>query len=346
LLFLDNFIEILRGKEEAHAQGEPEIYYSAQPEDYLEATEVEALRLLNEEPKFRLSDALQIYFQGHKNKNKKKFRMDSERVWGRLIEIIGDKELEQVSRADANEFVSRGLAEGVRTTTIDRHISILRAIFNVAKVEREIGKPNPFLRLRIPALGEDSKTREPFNNDQLVTLIQECKKSDDDMRWLLGLQIDLGCRIAEAAGLALEDLHLEDSTPYVSIRPHPWRGLKTKASKRNVPLVGVSLWAAQRIVQTAQPGQTYAFPRYTDKNECKATHASNTLNKWIESRLGVKKTTHEFRHTIRDRLRNAGAPRDIQSAVGGWGKVDIGDNYGEGYERELLKTWLDKIVLE
>jgi integrase len=110
--------------------------------------------------------------------------------------------------------------------------------------------------------------------------------------------------------------------------------------------VGVSLWAAQRIVQTAQPGQTYAFPRYTDKNECKATHASNTLNKWIESRLGVKKTTHEFRHTIRDRLRNAGAPRDIQSAVGGWGKVDIGDNYGEGYGLELLKMWLDKIVLK
>jgi hypothetical protein len=106
---LDSFIAVLRGKEEAHAQGDPEVYHSAELEDYLEPTEVEALRLLNEEPKFRLSDALRIYIEGHKNKSKKKFRMDSERVWGRLIEIIGDKELEQVSRADANEFVSRGL---------------------------------------------------------------------------------------------------------------------------------------------------------------------------------------------------------------------------------------------
>jgi hypothetical protein len=39
---LDNFIEVLRNKEEAHAQGEPEVYYNAEPEDYLEATEVEA----------------------------------------------------------------------------------------------------------------------------------------------------------------------------------------------------------------------------------------------------------------------------------------------------------------
>ncbi|SET70578.1 Phage integrase family protein [Nitrosospira multiformis] len=321
-------IDVFEGKHEAYAQGDEELYCSAEPEEFLDPVELESLQLLNEEPKFRLSDALQLYLHGHKNKDKKKFRADTERAWGRLITLIGDKELEQVTRADANEFVSRGIAEGVKTTTIERHISILRAIFNVAIVEREIAKTNPFLRLRIPGLGEDSKTREPFDNEQLVTLVQECKKEDDDIRWLLALQIDLGCRIAEAAGLTLEDLHLDVPIPYVSIRPHPWRTLKTKSSKRNVPLVGVSLWAAQRIIQAAQPGQTHAFPRYTDKNECKATHASNTLNKWIESRLGVNKTTHEFRHTIRDRLRNVGAPKDIQDAVGGWGKEDIGDKYG------------------
>ncbi|SEL64938.1 Phage integrase family protein [Nitrosovibrio tenuis] len=342
---LDNFIEVLRRKEESHAESDSEIYHSAEPEDYLESTEIEALRLLNEEPKFRLSNALQVYLDGHKNKNKKKFRTDTQRAWGRLIEIIGDKEIEQVSRADANEFVSRGLAEGVRTTTIGRHVSILRAVFNVAIVEREIAKQNPFLRLRIPGLGEDAKVRESYDNDQLTTLIQECRKSDDDVRWLLALQIDLGCRIAEAAGLLLEDLHLETPIPYVSIRPHPWRTLKTKSSKRNVPLVGVSLWAAQRIIQSAQPGQTFAFSRYTDKEQCKATHASNTINQWIESRLGVGKTTHEFRHTIRDRLRNVGAPKDIQDAVGGWGKEDIGDKYGLGYGLGQLKGWLDKIVI-
>jgi integrase len=321
----DRLVGVFEGKHEAYAQGDEELYHSATPEEFLNPVELEALRLLNEEPKFRLSDALQVYLSGHKNKDKKKFRADTERAWGRLIALIGDKEVVQVTRADANEFVSRGIAEGVKTTTIDRQISILSAIFNVAKVEREIGKQNPFLRLRIPGLGEDSKAREPFNNDQLVILIEECKKSDDDMRWLLALQIDLGCRIAEAAGLTLEDLHLDTPIPYISIRPHPWRTLKTKSSKRNVPLVGVSLWAAQRIIQAAQPGQTHAFPRYTNATKCDADSASATLNKWIKSRLDANKTTHEFRHTIRDRLRNVGAPRDIQSAVGdGVRKTTVG----------------------
>jgi integrase len=136
-------------------------------------------------------------------------------VWARLITLVGDKEFEQIGRADANEFVTRGIAEGGKTTTIERQISIIRAVFNVAINEREIPKRNPFLGLRIPGLGQDSKAREPFDNNQLAILIQECRKRDDDLRWLVALQIDLGCRLAEAVGLALGDLHLDTPVPYV-----------------------------------------------------------------------------------------------------------------------------------
>ena len=73
-------------------------------------------------------------------------------------------------------------------------------------------------------------------------------------------------RLAEAAGLHLEDLHLDEEIPYVDITPHPWRSLKTKGSQRQVPLVGASLWAAQRIKQTAS--SCFAFDRYTDNSQC------------------------------------------------------------------------------
>lgn len=108
--------------------------------------------------------------------------------------------------------------------------------------------------------------------------------------------------------------------------------------------MGISLWAAEQIKRAAEGGQLFAFPRYTNGTECKANNASATFNKWIRS-LGINRTTHELRHTIRDRLRHAGAPKDIQDAVGGWGKEDIGDKYGLGYGLGQLKGWLDKIVL-
>jgi len=295
------FLDELELKKEAYAQGDDEVWRNTSLAECLDPVEYEALRLINEEPGFCLSDALEIYLNGHAKKNNEKFCTFTRRVWNRLIEVIGDKEFEQVTRTDANIFVSMGLDRGSKTTTVDRQVSVINAVFNVVITEKELTKANPFLRLRIAGLGEDSKVRGVFDATQLSTLINECKSKDDDVRWLLALQIDLGCRLAEATGLALGDLHLNQDLPYVSFKAHPWRTLKTKSSTRNVPLVGVSLWAANKIVESAKKGQCYAFPRYTSGSECKANYASDTLNKWIRS-LGIDKTTHGLRHAIRDRL--------------------------------------------
>lgn len=343
---LEAFINVLQAKEWASVSGtgEGEDAYPS-VEEFLSPVELEALRLINEKPQLRLSDALGVYLGGHAKKSDKKFVIYVQRVWNKLIGILGDKEFAQISRADANEYVSRVLSEGSKTGTVQRQVNVIRAVFNVVIVERELAKTNPFLRLRIAGLGEDSKVRGGFDTSQLETLIRACRDKDDDVRWLIALQIDLGCRLGEVAGLAMHDLHLEGDTPYVAFRPHPWRTLKTKSSKRNIPLVGTSLWAAQRLVQSAKRGQLYAFPRYTNSTECKADNASATLNKWLRS-LGIEKTTHELRHTMRDRLRHAGAPKPIQDAVGGWGREDVGDSYGLGYGLEHLKIWLNKVVLD
>ena len=64
---------------------------------------------------------------------------------------------------------------------------------------------------------------------------------DDDMRWLIALISDTGMRLAEAAGLNIDDIRLDEDIPYVDIKPHPWRSLKTKDSQRQVPLVGIAM---------------------------------------------------------------------------------------------------------
>ena len=88
---------------------------------------------------------------------------------------------------------------------------------------------------------------------------------------------DTGMRLAEAAGLHMDDIKLDEDIPYVDIKPHPWRSLKTKDSGRQVPLVGASLWAAQRI--RANATSCFAFPRYTENSRCNANSTSNALNK-------------------------------------------------------------------
>jgi site-specific recombinase XerD len=120
--------------------------------------------------------------------------------------MIGN--LNKVTRSDANALVTNGLARGSKTATVDRQISVIRAVFKIAITEREIPKTDPFLSLRIAGLGDDSVSRGTFEIPQLHALYTECRRKDDDIRWIVALQIDLGCRIAEAVGLSLSDFHM------------------------------------------------------------------------------------------------------------------------------------------
>jgi hypothetical protein len=71
---------------------------------------------------------------------------------------------------------------------------------------------------------------------------------------------DTGMRLAEAVGLHTNNIILGD-VPYVCVKPHAWRSLKTTSSKRKIPLVGASLWAAQGIKSMFN---SYGYPRYVD----------------------------------------------------------------------------------
>lgn len=195
-----------------------------------------------------------------------------------------------------------------------------------------------FLELCVPP----AKRQKGLDSTQLSTLVHACKDKDDDVRWLLALQLDLGCRLAEVVGLTLSDLRLNVGLPYVSFQSNQWRA--NISCKRNIPLVGVSLWAAYKIVESAKRRQFYAFPRYNNGNQCKVNSASATLNKWMRS-LGIDKTTYDLQRTMRDRLKKAGAPKSVQDLVGGYLNRSKINNFSMAYRLDQLKVWLDKIVI-
>ncbi len=91
-------------------------------------------------------------------------------------------------------------------------------------------------------------------------------------------------RLSEAAGLHIDDIKLDEEVPHIDLKPHAWRSLKTKGSQRQIPLVGASLWAAQRIKQTNSVSP-HAFPRYTSAKGTNANSASAAINKWLKPRV-------------------------------------------------------------
>ena len=177
--------------------------------------------------------------------------------------------------------------------------------------------------------------------ETIRSIQQACCTIDDDMQWLITLISDLGMRLAEAAGLHIDNLHLDYEVPYVDIRPHPWRSLKTTGTQRQVPLVGASLWAAHRIQQTAS--SCFAFPRYADKELCNANSASNALNKWLKANFRDDIVVHGFRHAMRDRLRAVQCPSEMIDQIGGWSLGNIGQKYGDGVK--LLEVCVEMLKL-
>ena len=137
-------------------------------------------------------------------------------------------------------------------------------------------------------------------------------------------------RLSEAAGLARDDIVVDADIPHVIIRPNPWRRLKTKGSERTLPLVGCSLWAAERA-EEASHHSPYLFPRYCNDEGCKANSASAALNKWLKQTIDDGYVMHSFRHSMRDRPRAVNCPSEMIDQIGGWSKRSVGEGYGEGF---------------
>lgn len=291
-----------------------------------------------------LSEAMSLYLRLKGADRPKTFSLAVERCCGEVMDVCGDKDFASYTKRDANQYRDALLAKGLRGSSITRTLGTVRAVFNFAASETGISIQNPFA-----SVFHDRRAgvtdRQPIPMEIVRSLQQECRRIDDEKRWLIALISDTGMRLAEAAGLHGEDIVLNDApVPHIIVREHPWRRLKTAGSGRAVPLVGASLWAAQRVVEGDQH-RTFAFPSYSSDTYTNANSASAALNKWMKPRGPEGCSMHSFRHTLRDRLRQAECPSDIADQLGGWKTSGVGHSYGNGYPLEVLAKWMRAIAL-
>ena len=257
-----------------------------------------------------------------------------------LIESVGDKDLKRYTRANANSFRDYLIEKGLAGSSITRILTTIKAIVNFAKREHSININNHFVGLNY----DRSKRvggRLPIPMKDIQAIQKRCVEIDDELRWLVALVSDTGMRLAESTGLLVEDIKLDVDIPFVSLKSHPWRPLKTDGSTRDIPLVGQSLWSAKRIKALSQ--SKFAFPRYNTASVTSTNTASATLNKWLKSEGYDNYTMHCFRHSLRDRLRNTNCPSDVADQIGGWSNKTVGQEYGSGYALRNLQEWMNLI---
>jgi integrase len=250
-----------------------------------------------------------------------------------FISIAGDRDVGEYSREDAKLFVRHLTTRGNKTATIRRRINCLSAILNYAYAELDLDKRNPFTRLIIRNEGDDVFKRGTFTNEQLKRGYDKAINSGSQVRLLMPLLGETGCRLAEIVGLELNDIDMDQEL--VHVRPNSIRRLKTRNSERTLPLVGYAKIAKELAISKSDG--KYLFPRYVRNGNCNADHTSAALNKWLKKDFDGL-TAHCLRHTIRDRLRAVECPLELIDQIGGWRSVSsIGAGNGKGYSLDAVK---------
>ena len=257
-----------------------------------------------------------------------------------FIELAGDRDVTSYVRDDAKLFVNDLQRHGNKTATIRRKLNSICAILNYAYAELDIDKRNPFSRLFIKGEGQDAHKRGTFTLDQLKQGYDHALSSGSQIKLLMPLLGETGCRLAEVVGLELDDIDMTEEV--IHIRPNSIRRLKTSNSTRTLPLVGYAKEAM--LLALRQASYHCLYPRYLKDGSCRATHASNALGKWLKKDFGL--TAHSLRHTFRDRLRASGCPLELIDQIGGWSSIGtIGSKYGEGYDLDAVREQLDAVKL-
>jgi integrase len=285
-----------------------------------------------------LSEALDTYVTQKGAGKPKTFKAAAQRACSYLVDACGAKTLAEYTRADALSYRDYLIAKGLVGSSVGRVISSIRAVFNFAISEYALDFKNPFVGMYFDKSAGVSK-RLPIPIEDIRKVQNQCRLIDDDLRWLVALVSDTGMRLAEGAGLLKGDIILDVDIPHISLKPHTWRPLKTSGSQRDIPLVGASLWAAQRLSESF-PDSPYAFPRYNRKDTTNSNSASAALNKWLHQYVPEGCTMHSFRHSMRDRLRAVECPFDVIDQIGGWATEGVGQGYGNGHTVEVCFRWV------
>ena len=288
-----------------------------------------------------LLDAVEMYLKT-KGKTDKTFIRTARRNAAYVAKVLGNRPITSYATSEAAKFRDWCFEQGMSLNTVKRVFTAVRSVINLTMREHGIKGTNAFSSTFMPDK-PDASQRQPIPDEILRTIQRHCQSTDDEARWLVALISDTGMRLAEAAGLSKDDVYLNEEIPFVNIRPHPWRRLKTSGSQRKIPLVGYSLWAAKQACKAND--SLFLFPRYCDEFRCNSNSASAALNKWLKQIAGPNYVLHSFRHALRDRLRALNCPSDMIDQIGGWSSGKVGECYGEGYKLTALWRQMSSLSL-
>ena len=302
-------------------------------------------------PPVVISEAFEIYCTeiasdeliGKSDAQKRAWRKTKNRGVQYLIDLIGDKPILSITRQQAQSYYNwwrerlepKEGQKALSGNTANRDIGNVRKLYaEYCKYIGEEDRQNPFRNL---SFKDKNKADVPPFEDEWVRakiLIPGCLAGiNEEARAIAYALIETGARPGEISNLMPEDIILKHDVPHIRIRPKKNREIKTDASVRDIPLVGISLEAMKQFPK--------GFPRYRDKPDLLSANLMKAFNVRRLFPTDAHKI-YSFRHSFEKRMLEAGIDHDLRLTL--MGHTNKRPAYGDGGSLSYRRDELLKIV--
>ena len=278
---------------------------------------------------------------------------------------------------DAKQAVEAAQRDGtapMHPKSVGNHLDLLAALYRWGIRERLVRMPegNPAEGLNAATAknvtaASGTERRRPFTNEELRAIFAQpvftgCKDDENGYDkpgpnrprrgrfWVPLLGLWAGMRLNEACQLRAADVAEIDGVPMLYVRASAdGQRLKTSAAERRIPVHPelVRLGFLDFVAAQRKAGHERLFPELPAGA---LGNYSDPYSKWFARLLTKAGVTsagavfHSFRHGWRDRLREAGVPRDVADALGGWASQGQGQHYGAGFSARVLAEHIGRVA--
>ncbi|KZL04574.1 Tyrosine recombinase XerC [Pseudovibrio axinellae] len=305
-----------------------------------------------EKPAVKLSKVYEDYLEltpdlrvGMSDDQIRKWKNPKYKAINNFIAVVGDKDVREIGREDGLRlrqwWMDRILDEGIKPGTANKDFTHLSKVFSTWCDLKQEKLENPFVRLRLAEDGIQDE-RPPFSRDWIETKLlapDAFGETNEEAVLIFKILINTGLRPSEVIGAKLEHFKITHNVPHISIEEYRaesfMRKLKTKWSAREVPLVGVSLEAARRLVALGGVQKYYL----------KSDQWSALINKELDVhglRETEQHTAYSLRHSFEDSLLEAGVDHRLRVEL--MGHSYERPKYGEGGSLQLKREQIEKIA--
>ena len=243
------------------------------------------------------------------------------------------KEFEKLDRRGVVQISLKTDSEAIARTKAADVEAQLQAYWIALSEDRGVAKRySAMVKL---AASRGLKHRPPFAIEWIKTHFTENRVTGPNAqaRDIFFTVINTGCRPSEIAGLMPDDIVLDHAIPHIKIRANSARDLKSPASERDIPMVGISLRAITR--------HPNGFPNYAGRDRF-----SDDMNRYLR-RLGLfetgNHTVYGLRHSFEDRLLAIGVQDRMAADL--MGHSTSRERYGTGATLAQKLEVLNRLAL-